>query len=1589
LVLIISLAFAIRTSTFQTWLANQVASYLADEWGTTVTIDQVEIIFFDSVEIKGLYAEDQHGDTLIYSEKIWVEIDDFSINKKFFYIEDIQFENTHAYLVKHKGEDELNLNFIIEYFKPAVPDTSKSEFDFQIQNISLENVHFVYRDENKPETEFGVNYRDIDVRNINLILSDFKLIEDGVAVNIIDLQANEKSGVNIQSFQSDVIVNSQGVKLALVHLETNNSELNLDKLDFNTKNWKSWQYFEDSVKLVSKIEPSTIDLNDISYFAPALKGLDQVLSIKGNVRGNIRKLKVKKFDLKTGKKTHIAGSFIIPDYRDFYNSFIDLDFSNIQTCVEDIESFPMYPFDSGEKIKIPSNLRNLGTININDGFVYGPISGDGFILKASVTSGLGNVIAQRGIKINYSFIDSTFYYQGPQDPEKYAKRNYDVLLDKVDLKAITGNDVFGLMNGGLFFKGKGLNKKDMDIDLSGHIHSLQFKGYTYQDFDIEGGKIAKNQFNGQVTISEENVELVYNGRVDFGKTKGMDFKLDINRAMLTRLNIIPKTKNRMETELCARVHVKTTGNNFNNLKGKIDISHFNFRQDTLDVFIDSMSILIARSDSTDTLKINSDILDARLSGKFDLNTIQNSLRNQFLKIFPEYFADNKEFHESNSKFDYDITLKNVQPVVNLFSNNIELADNTHLYGNFSAQENILKLNLKCKRFAYKDKVFDGILIENKAAPLELDMNLKIDHISVSKNLKFNHIDFNAKGKNNFINSELNWQVDKYPDARGSLIWETQIISPENYILDFDYSQIPIRGHTWIVEDRGMVLINQDDYELSDITISKGDHLIFLNGILSKDSTQTMDYTIQNFELKDLDEFLDNDLHFDGNMNAKGSIRDIFTNMDFNAVASVDSFQINDELVGDLAFNQNWNNSDRSFDIDGGITRKFEQLAEEIKTFDFKGKYYLFKENQNLDLDLIFDKTDISFVNSFLPKTQISNVRGFLNGQLEMTGTLSEPVFLGKIDFQAGNAYIDMLGNNFGIMGEIESEDYGFIINHMYITDPEGNTGLVTGSIFHENFKNWNYEAIFNLFDNPFEYYTSGPDIGFPKPLERFQILNTEYEDGDTYYGKAYVTGYASIFGYDQHFEVNADIKTLGGTKINFPMYGSTQVKEDNFIIFKSKDTTAVAEKSESKISGVEMNLKFNISPETEANIVFDESTGDLIHAKGSGNLNLNMNRVGELSMTGKYTINEGNYYLSMKNLIKKNFKLKKGGTIDWTGSPYNADIDVQAIYSVKASFSEAIPDITNADNSTSKDRVDCILALTKSLINPQMDIDIQTPSNNESAKATLSRIKSSEDELNRQFFSLLMLQKFQPIVGVQTSGNAGVANVFGEALTGQLNSILNSIDENYNFNVNYNQDDVNKTQTYEVGMSTEVLNDRLIISGSFGLENYSGGTNNQNNFIGDVKIEYKISKDGSFRVSAFNESNDTRVLQDKDLGQFTQGIGIHYEEDFDKVRNFKLLGYIIDVFRKDSNRVFWHKTDKSHSPKWRSVYDDMDNDELKDTSHSDTTIISDSTKVDNGIQFKNDDIYDSKKIIPYGDKDPFKQEDFFEYHTIIKRQNED
>lgn len=82
-------------------------------------------------------------------------------------------------------------------------------------------------------------------------------------------------------------------------------------------------------------------------------------------------------------------------------------------------------------------------------------------------------------------------------------------------------------------------------------------------------------------------------------------------------------------------------------------------------------------------------------------------------------------------------------------------------------------------------------------------------------------------------------------------------------------------------------------------------------------------------------------------------------------------------------------------------------------------------------------------------------------------------------------------------------------------------------------------------------------------------------------------------------------------------------------------------------------------------------------------------------MFGSYVIDQGMYKLSMQEVIRKDFTLKSGGTVTFSGDPYQANLDLQAVYTVNsASLSDLVVDPSRNQGTV---KVNCLMNLTGNL----------------------------------------------------------------------------------------------------------------------------------------------------------------------------------------------------------------------------------------------------------------------------------------------------
>src|SRR5690606_27453045 len=119
--------------------------------------------------------------------------------------------------------------------------------------------------------------------------------------------------------------------------------------------------------------------------------------------------------------------------------------------------------------------------------------------------------------------------------------------------------------------------------------------------------------------------------------------------------------------------------------------------------------------------------------------------------------------------------------------------------------------------------------------------------------------------------------------------------------------------------------------------------------------------------------------------------------------------------------------------------------------------------------------------------------------------------------------------------------------------------------------------------------------------------------------------------------------------------------------------TAQVRNNTVQITGMSIQLVLHITSDAITEILIDPVSGDKLLAVGEGDIMVQMTPTGDMNIQGTYVLNEGSYSLSFMNILKKEFQIKEGSTIQMAGDPLGAQFGITAVYSTEASASNLYP----------------------------------------------------------------------------------------------------------------------------------------------------------------------------------------------------------------------------------------------------------------------------------------------------------------------------
>ncbi len=1444
----------------QTYLSQHIAAYFSKQLATTVTLSKVDIDFFKTLVLEDFLIEDLQGDTLLYSGRLGLDLKLVQPKNQTLAINSVYLENTFFQLTTWSDSLGSNYDFIVDYFRPEklqtnlLDTTISSSWKLNFNHVELINARFIYNDVGHSIANHGIDFSHIDAREVFGVFDHLNMVNDTIFSTIEGLKFKEVSGFELQNLSGEAKVYGSKTQVNGLHIETPFSNIKAD-LTFNMESYLSYREFIDQVDMKVVFSESVAAFEDIAYFASDLKDLKEKVFLFGDISGTVSNMKGRNVTLHLLSDTYLSGDFDLRGLPEIEETFIYMKIKSLKTQKSSLEQIPLYPFTERKRLELPNEVLKLGEMDFK-GFFTGFITD--FVAYGELSTAVGQLITDVSFK-NTNDIPS---YTG-----SIALNNFDIGR----LLTISENVQKTTFNAKI--SGNGFTLKTLDLTLDGNVKSIGLKGYAYKNIALEG-KIKNQRFDGIAKVHDENIDFDFNGNIDLaGRLPIYNFVANINKAKLANLKLVNSVDSMLVISTTAELNM--IGDQLDNLDGSIQLTNSFYRDSVNTFFVKNIGLDAHRfNDTLRTLTLRSDILDLNMNGDFSFNDLVPSLTNFAIAYIP---SARNEYEEkiNNENFTFDIILKNTTILTTLFFPSVKIANQSRFNGNYSSDLQHLNLYGFFPDLSVNGYQFQNITFQGESPNRTLVLDLAIKQLAITDSSKLENISLKLVSANDSVATFINWLNETQKGYSANLQLQTTFDGFSKSQHKLVNSTISIKDSLWRFNNSNFIQVDSSAITITGLNVESTLEELAISGKLSENANDTLSVVFKEMSLNYLQSIIPpSAIQLEGAISGKITVKDFYKEAIITSQIRMHDFVINQNRIGDGELKSTYNIEERelySVGSFGPLSQPFLKLS---------GSYFPTRTQNNVDLNAFFDRAPLNIFEQYCIG-YLSNVNGSFKGGVKVTGDIGLPKLKGRLQLKNATFKVDYLNTNYTINDEIIIEPDFFGFNLIKIVDQQGNAAIATGTAFHEN------------------YYNFSLDIGLD--MSNFLALNTAQTDNALYYGKANVSGLANISGFANNLIFDMNVTTEKNTRLNIPLTGESEVYTSNFLTFVEKNAVYKQPTNYNvDLDGIDMNFDLTVTPDAEVRLIFDEQVGDVIKGRGNGNIKMEITTLGDFEMFGDYVIQEGDYLFTLQNLINKKFILQKGGQITWNGDPFEANMNLSADYKLRSSLYDILPDDSLGRY---RRRVPITLGLNMEgkLMNPDISFDIELPTADDETKQRLQSIlyvnsaEVNKQEMNKQVFSLLILNRFAPVSGLNQQyehANLG-ATSSSEFLSNQLSNWLSRISEDVNIGVNYRPGDELSSDEYEVALSTQFFNDRVLVDGNVGYSsnNYQYENNQSTSgLIGEFSVEYKISKDGRFRLRGFNRSNNNSLLQIN--SPYTQGAGLFYREEF------STFGELIDKYKR-------------------------------------------------------------------------------------------
>ena len=1212
-----------------------------------------------------------------------------------------------------------------------------------------------------------------------------------------------------------------------------------------------------------------ITLADFAMFVPALAHFNEAINLRMSLDG--KGYQTKCTDIYISNNTQsllLKAEAMINHWNEKNNMFL---FGNLSQLEVDKEGINWLLYNLSGKNNVPDILKRIGDISFN-----GDISG---YLNQLTTH--GTLLTDVGsIRANVTMHSDTLTHL----------RSYSGKIISPELQL-----------GTLLNQEKTLGSTTFDIELQGFkyhdgkaesyikgvISSFTYKQYEYRNIMLDG-QYTPGGFNGKLSLDDSNANIEINGHVATRQAvPDFNLKAVVRNFRPNDLNLTDQYK---DTDMSLNLTADFSGHSIDDMQGKISIDSVQVNAPEKDqcYFLKNLSIFAGNVSNSQEkeIEIRSPFLNGFVKGNYSYRTLPASILKTLQRYIPSLLVLNKELPETNNDFQFKFQLEDTELFSKVFKIPVELYMPATLNGYFDDNRTRLQIRGYLPAFVYNDSYFEsGTLLCNNTSD-ELQCQVRINK-RLQKGAMIN-LAVNSRVSDDKLKTTIHWGNNVPSTFSGMVEAITSFRKSEesnrlSTMIDLRPSKIILNDTIWKIHP-SQITIDKNLIEIDNFLFEHQNQYVRANGRIGKETTDSCLVDLSNIDLQyvmDIIQF--HAVKFNGLVTGRVHLHNVLNNPVMYTRLNVKDFSLNDALLGQGDIRGEWDNEL------GGV-RLHADIKENDHYFTNVTGYVSPKE-KGLNLNIQAGGTNLSFLQPFVENI-FTNMQGRVFGRVRLYGPFSGLDLEGCAQADA-SMKVNILNTSFTAHADSFRISSGhFAFDNIQVTDPEGHTGLVNGALRHTKLKNLMYDFRFNT-NNMLVYHTEKETPEFP------------------FYGKIYTTGEVLLRGGNNTLTVDGTLRTDPQTKFTYVTATAAEATNTQFIKFVDKTPRRQQENIQTELyhhlnktdnkeeedtpTDTHINLQIEATPAATMRIVMDPIARDNISANGTGNLRINYYNKGDFQIFGNYNIEEGIYKMSMQNVIHKDFILQSGGTVSFNGNPREANLDVQAVYTVNsASLNDLVADASNTKGTV---KVNCLLNLRGNLTAPTLKFDLDLPTVSDEDRELVRSLTSTEEQMNTQIIYLLSIGKFYTFDYANNANQSDATSSLAfSTLSGQLNNMLSQVIDSQNWNVGTNLSTGDKGWTdveAEAILSGRLLNNRLIINGNFG---YRDNPMRNTNFVGDFEAMWLLTKNGDFRLKGYNQTND-RYFTKSTLT--TQGIGLMYKKDFTNWR--ELFDWILLKRRSKRN----------------------------------------------------------------------------------------